>query len=412
MLIKGSELKPYEQYGVSPSPDYPSEVETVNGSVEIDVVNKNLLDMSEISTYKNCNIINNEIRTLALNSDYITFGFNFKKSLTFKNNEYVVTFKLKISSGTYAERINALDLKDDNGNLIAKTDVSNPIMSSNFQQYIFKYSLSQTVDINEIIFQLSTGLNNVILEIKDLMILKGSYTIENLPSYIEHQSQTAIMPIQQEMLTGDYISDVEHHGWGKLVLTGEEEWTKGYDSERTNGFRAEIEEFRKIDKTQNYVLCGALCNYLKESLFFTNDISKEVWGNLNTFALSMSAQYTLALNIGNINTVEELKNFLNSKYEAGTPVTIYYKLATPVNLELTEEQKAIRDTKLYTYKNVTNIAVSDELASIDVTYKKDLETEHNKLQNQINEIKQLLSTTETSAFLVNNLEKELESEVN
>jgi len=271
MIYEGTEDKPYEQYGASPSPDYPSEVETVNSSVKIDVIN------------------------------------------------------------------------NDNT-----------------------------------------------------------------------KSQTAIMPIQQEMLEGDYVADVEHHRWKKLVLTGNENWIKGYDdgSERENfGFRVNLEELKQIDKTQNFVLCGALCNYLKESLFFVNDISKEVWGNLNTFALSMSAQYTLALNIKNINTVEELKIFLNSKYEAGTPVTIYYKLTEPLNLELTAEQKGIRDTKLYTYKNVTNIAVSDKLASIDVEYKKDPTTEHDDLQNQIDEIKQLLSTTQTSALLLDNLQKDVESEV-
>ena len=228
------------------------------------------------------------------------------------------------------------------------------------------------------------------------------------------KSQTAIMPIQQEMLTGDYVADVEHHRWKKLMLTGNENWIKGYNdgSERENlGFRVNLEELKQIDKTQNSVLCGALCNYLKESLFFVNDISKEVWGNLNTFALSMSIQYILALNIENINTVEELKSFLNSKYEAGTPVTIYYKLATPVDLELTEEQKAVREQKLYTYKNITNIAVSDELASIDVEYQKNPTTEHDDLQNQIDEIKQLLSTTQTSALLLDNLQKDVESEV-
>ena len=51
------------------------------------------------------------------------------------------------------------------------------------------------------------------------------------------------------------------------------------------------------------------------------------------------------------------------------------------------------------------------LASIDVEYKKDLETEHNKLQNEIDEIKQLISTTETSALLLDNLQKDVESEV-
>ena len=39
MLIKGTENKPFEQYGASPSPDYPSEIQTV-GSI------KNILDMS------------------------------------------------------------------------------------------------------------------------------------------------------------------------------------------------------------------------------------------------------------------------------------------------------------------------------------------------------------------------------
>ena len=63
------------------------------------------------------------------------------------------------------------------------------------------------------------------------------------------------------------------------------------------------------------------------------------------------------------------------------------------------------------YKNITNISLSDELASIDVEYKKDLETEHNKLQNEIDEIKQLISTTETSALLLDNLQKDVESEV-
>mgnify|MGYP004571263179 CR=1 FL=1 len=203
---------------------------------------------------------------------------------------------------------------------------------------------------------------------------------------VEHQSQTAIMPIQQEMLEGDYVTDVEHHEWKKIVLTGNENWIKGYEdgTERENlGFRVELEELKQIDKTQNYVLCGALCNYLKESLFFTNDISKEVWGNLNTFALSMSAQYTLAFNIGNINTVEELKNFLNSKYEAGTPVTISYKLATPIDLELTEEQKRVQNQKLYTYKNITNISVSDELSSIDVEYKKDQNAVNKNFENRL-----------------------------
>ena len=54
---------------------------------------------------------------------------------------------------------------------------------------------------------------------------------------------------------------------------------------------------------------------------------------------------------------------------------------------LTSEQKAVRNQKLHTYKNITNISLSDELASIDVEYKRDLETMFN------NKIKQIPSST-------------------
>ena len=112
-----------------------------------------------------------------------------------------------------------------------------------------------------------------------------------------------------------------------------------------------------------------------------------------------------------ISTLTDFKAWLKAKYDAGNPVIVYYKLAEAINLELTTEQKAVREQKLCTYKNITNISLSDELASIDVEYKKDLETEHNKLQNEIDEIKQLISTTETSALLLDNLQKDVESEV-
>lgn len=161
-------------------------------------------------------------------------------------------------------------------------------------------------------------------------IIVSVYENETTNDYVPHKSQTAIMPIQQEMLEGDYVADVEHHEWGKI---------ESYNNEEIN------------------------------------------------------------------------TEYISTTGELSQGATVYYKLETPVDLELTPEQQLVRDTKLYTYKNITNISVSDELSSIDVEYKKDLETEHNKLQSQIDEIKQLISTTETSALLLDNLQKDVESEV-
>ena len=47
---------------------------------------------------------------------------------------------------------------------------------------------------------------------------------DNSTEYTRHEEQSYIMPVQKPMLTGDYISDIEHSGWGKLSLTGNENW--------------------------------------------------------------------------------------------------------------------------------------------------------------------------------------------
>lgn len=125
----------------------------------------------------------------------------------------------------------------------------------------------------------------------------------------------------------------------------------------------------------------------------------------------LPGQITLMTNSKNVYFIFEPDTTEEQARAILKDMPVYFRLATPLNLELTSEQKAVREQKLYTYKNITNISVSDELSSIDVEYKKDLETEHNKLQSQIDEIKQLISTTETSALLLDNLQKDVESEV-
>lgn len=124
-------------------------------------------------------------------------------------------------------------------------------------------------------------------------------------SIVEHKDNRILMPIQQEILEGDYIADVEHHEWEKI---------ESYNGE-----------------------------------------------TITTDYISTTGQLT-------------------------TGATVYYKLAEPKNLELTETQKAVRAQKLYTYKNITNITISDELASVDVTYKKDLDSEHESIRKEITDL--------------------------
>ena len=259
MLTEGSEIRPYEQYGASPSPDYPSEIETVNGSVEIKV---------------------------------------------------------------------------DNG--------------------------LETTDTN-------------------------------------YQSYTKTLPIQQEMLEGDYIEDVEHHGWGKYEITGNEDWKKSGNPNNIsyyliiNSILVNIDgnTFSPSSSESETKVAIVLSNHFKA--ISPNQLFE---GSENGICLNwVGGEKQMRLGFGldsDINTVDNMKAWLKSLYDAGTPVIVYYKLATPKSLELTEDQKSVLNS-FYTYKNITNISLSDELASIDVTYKKDLETMFNNI------IKQIPSSTSDTA---------------
>lgn len=411
MLIKGSELKPYEQYGASPSPSFPSEIETINGSVEINVVNKNYLTKAQqqTKTFNNVNFEINEngeinIQGLANASGEVTFELERPCKMSDLINNIVEL----ITEGTPVYSI-GMRFLDGNARLFELIPGTKIVTLDLDESYIDKsitaiqFYINNTADYN-------------------LVIKPGIYT-EFQTEFTPHQSQIAIIPIQQELLENDYIADVEHHEWKKLIITGEENiiYYDAPSTEVANNLDTAYFTIGISEKAQGN------SNNIISNMFKNLYTASEIWGKASrtseTLKESISADTAIRLRINkerlvgydnslsNNEKITLLKNYLKSLYDEGNPVIVCYKLATPLNLELTEEQKSIRDTKLYTYKNITNISLSDELASIEVEYKKDLETEHNKLQNEIDEIKQLLSTTETSALLLDNLQKDVESEV-
>lgn len=247
-------------------------------------------------------------------------------------------------------------------------------------------------------------------------------------TYEENQEQTYIMPTQAEMLQGDYFdfdNEEEVHVWNKQILTG---------NEKVMCSLAPSEEASKKYKT--VYLAVTLDTAGEEKLYKTGNVMSnmfknlynpsQIWGNDAEYAVeeSIALQTKLRLRINKSRLIgysddlsldakaELFKAYLKAQYDAGTPVMIYYKQATPTRLKFTDEQKAVAKelNNARTYKNVTNIT-TDSKAILSLDYAKDQETQNQKMQNEIDEIKQLLSTTQTSAMLLDNLQKEVESEV-
>ena len=183
---------------------------------------------------------------------------------------------------------------------------------------------------------------------------------KEVSQYEEHQEQSYIMPVQKEMLEGDYVADVEHHEWKKLTLTGNENIK--LNTAFANVFNIEIPKINIM----NQQVC--LCNIAKGVVY-------------NTALLTIQDNIIMTASLNKIvykstkfSSLSEFKTYLQNQYEEGTPVIVYYKLAEPINLELTDEQKAVAKelSNARTYKNVTNIT-TDSIAILDLDYAKDLE---------------------------------------
>lgn len=180
-----------------------------------------------------------------------------------------------------------------------------------------------------------------------------------------YQSYTKVLPIQKEMLEGDYIDDKEYHRWGKVVFDENSDIKCNHNS-GTFQFRF----LKKIENTDNW--SGAICNLLKSW--------KGLWGENGCFIsydgrfylLCKENEFGFNTNMTTDEAILHLREILTQ-----TNLVVYYTYSSDgkpktITLELTEEQKAVLNS-FYTYKNVTNISMIG-IGTLKVNYKKDLET--------------------------------------
>lgn len=307
------------------------------GSVEIEVCNKNEFD----GIMEQGNISG-------------TTGSNVTESACIRSKNYI---KIRPSKSYFFERegklTDAVGLRfyDKDKNIIssATTTIGYGVKNKIFTTVANAYYMRFTDWTNDLTNKYLLAQSNVATD------------------YIPHESQTAILPIQQEMLEGDYITDVEHHEWEKLILDGTEKL--GLSGATTDEILVAV-----LD------ISGAKDGYGCSNYFVYSSTVKQ--NSITVYNNGKNLRF--CVNKNEFLNLEAFKAWLKLKYDEGNPVIVYYKLATPVNLELTEEQKSIRDTKLYTYENITNINTSDDLVKLDITYATSKETINEEYINDTN----------------------------
>lgn len=203
----------------------------------------------------------------------------------------------------------------------------------------------------------------------------------------------------------------------KLVLTGKEYWTKSNTTTTVAYYTPNLindVDTSTISVWGGDVVANAISNY------FTMVSPAKIFANIEACCLNGPGDLVVRLGFGlntDITTVALLQKWLAQKYTKGNPVVIYYILATPEYTDCTAEQSAVLD-KLYNNfklsKGTNNIIVESDNGvglELDLSYMQDNNLKDKKLEERVTTLENLLSTTQTSALLLDNLQNDLESEV-
>lgn len=387
MLVAGETQKPYEQYGATPSLEFPSEIKTVKDNVNVVVCNENLFDKNNATVVEF--FVDGENKIQSWTNEVESIYISIKSNTTY-------TVSKKISSRFTVATSNKVPVAGVEVNAVSNRTASNlTITSRDGDKYLLIFYYKKSDDT----------LNAK--EIRDsIQIEKGSTATD----YKAHQEQAITMPTQQEMLKEDYFdweSEKQSNLFEKIILDGV---NKKCTTSKAVGDGSEFQWAFTIAQATSYIR-KVYSNIAKQASDFNqiNGIKISVNSNIVYVRSEMKA-----LN-GKGATVENVNELLKNMYDNGNPAIFYIEKASNKELDFTDELKVvakkIKET-LHTYKNITHIYSTDETSPImNVEYAKDLNTQNNNLQNQINEIKQLISTTQTSAMLLDNLQKDVESEV-
>ena len=215
--------------------------------------------------------------------------------------------------------------------LIAGSSISNPMGASAV------FCCIKIIDSNIAYMRLNDLSNDLSIH---YMMVEGQYTAETMPSYEPIGYKISILkglspltPIylsQQLLKVGDYSDDVNSSGTAtynvaKYEFTGTERVQKNYSEDPTSYLY-----YTSMTIAADEVICTQLPY---GSSIPKTDVGITGRANNNILYLNFGADVMNAQTSGN--TANGLREYLAAQYAAGTPVTVYYVLATPTTETVT-----------------------------------------------------------------------------
>ena len=504
-INKGTVAKPYEQYGASPSPEYPSEIRAVGDNINLfnkeqvvqgsanskTAMNRNSIFLKKVkkgekytSQIFNSNLnyaiaitdTNTQADTIKISQDsgwltgnytincesdgYLYMGIRKKDNANINPNEIKAT-DFKVEQGDVATSYsthgqgsvgirkvskNYFDknsiftsggykLSEENGEIIEAGGpewvclesyvkikencdymLSGELLKSNWTINIWFYDANK-IGIN-IFKKQNNGLNvykfttpknakyirfvanSSVLNVSTIQLEEG----KTKTNHEEHQEQIYILPIQKPMLEGDHFNRTDNkevHTWKKIILDGVNNKVT-QETTATNGkyrYKYTDKDFKNCSLSEE----KAYCTHLQ--LIEKNKTYDKIVG------------FTVAYNSIYIYTDGDTADNFNAKLQKENYVFYIPVIESAYKkIDLTPEQTKVLEEldNIQTHKTITNIT-TDSIAKLKLKYIADTKTyvdnKTNNLEQQVNTINKLLSTTKTSAKLLDNLQTDIESEV-
>ena len=379
----------------SPSLDYPSEVETVKDSVKVTSCSANVLDLTTLTAVNTieCTTENKKENEITLTSTNKTGASYIRFKGKIKAGTWYVKKEFEVLSGTGTNYTGRVFIQDTNWNNVL-------VLNKNLKEGSFTLEEDKELYIT-LIAKETTDTSTEVIKIRfyNLMISKDDV------DFVKHEQNSITVSIQQEMLTNDYLDKTnkkEIHNFRKIILDGTKNYTLLITTENYLRFMLDLSKTADL-KNGFKVYCENL-KVVKQSTSTAVNEEKIIERDIS---LDKQLQIVILKSRLTEPTVEGLKQYL-----ATNNIVAYCELEEATKLDLTQEQiEALEKLdEMQTYKNITNIT-TDSIAILDVDYKKDLETWQKQQDDRITALEELLSTTQTSAMLVENLENDLLKEV-
>ena len=355
MIVAGEENKDFEQYGATPSLDYPSEIQVAkeqNISIEGKNKYRGWMNTTSTAVYGSAFLIKADLKP---NTKYTisfltpTFEAEYYRAEELTSNWFTVINNGKRQSYTFT----------------TKADISNAYKEYNgeYGYILFKNAIATPSPAN----------------FSDVMLVEGDTDVPYEPYY----GHDVNIPLTNNSI-GNYFDVIDRENKvqdkviQELILTGNENYK--FDNVENGIYQYSITPVKKPIYINDSII-RVMSNYFKGvGRNGSWNIDNSITTNMSNIRF-MTSQYT---------TVEEFKAKIKELYEAGKPVKIYYVSETIDKIPLSEEIKQELN-KFKLYDDLNNIFIDNGALSFkyNKSLSKELEEKDEMIDNLLTRVRAL-----------------------